>query len=263
MSLDAIRWAWMQTVGRSSAKLVLISLADRADENHSCFPSIERLKLDTELNRKTIMDCLAYLEHRGFVESEKRLGCGSRYKLIGVEGRESRASPKNGTSPKIGTGAVFGTSTKNGTAPVPKTVPPPVPKTGHEPINITNQEPTKGKSRAKSKSKPLDISILPADLSPEMWQEFVTHRNGIKAPITTQTIVEGIVRELEKGRTFGYSPDLMLRTVMEAGWRGVNAEWVKNRLNTAGTPHSASGNADHQPTSPSLARKTNLQELLS
>ena len=62
MSIDAYRWALKSRVGRSSAKMVLISLADRANENHICFPSIKRLEFDTELNRKTVITSLQYLE---------------------------------------------------------------------------------------------------------------------------------------------------------------------------------------------------------
>ena len=118
MSIDAIRWAWMQHVGRASAKLVLLSIADRAGEHHTAYPSIDRIHRDTELDRKTIMACLDHLTEIGLITAEKSNGKGSRYTLVGVVGRE-QTSTKNGTG------------TKNGTAPVPKTGPVPVPKTGH------------------------------------------------------------------------------------------------------------------------------------
>ena len=74
MSLDASIWAWKQRVGRASAKLVLLSLADRAGETHTAYPSIARLHMDTELDRKTIMDCLEYLATAGLIEAEKANG---------------------------------------------------------------------------------------------------------------------------------------------------------------------------------------------
>jgi len=115
MSLDATIWAWRRTVGRSSAKLVLLSIADRADEKHHAYPSISRLALDTELDRKTVLSCISYLEEAGVIESRRSHGKATHYRLIGVDGREDSTSTKSGTS------------TKNGTQPVPNL--------GHEPPN--------------------------------------------------------------------------------------------------------------------------------
>lgn len=37
MSVDATRWAWSAPVKSSTQRLVLLSLADRAGEYHTCF----------------------------------------------------------------------------------------------------------------------------------------------------------------------------------------------------------------------------------
>lgn len=62
MSNDATRWAWQQQTGSSSRKAVLVSMADRAGEDHTCYPSLKRLELDTELNRKTLVKVIGELE---------------------------------------------------------------------------------------------------------------------------------------------------------------------------------------------------------
>jgi hypothetical protein len=55
VSLDATRWAWLQQIaGPPGVKLVLLSLADRADEYHRCYPSIARLVKDTGMHRDTV-----------------------------------------------------------------------------------------------------------------------------------------------------------------------------------------------------------------
>ena len=51
MSVRAMAWAFEQRVGSPMAKLVLLKLADHADENGECFPSIGRIAADTEMNR--------------------------------------------------------------------------------------------------------------------------------------------------------------------------------------------------------------------
>ena len=127
MSLDATRWAWQQKI-KATYKIVLLSLADRADEKHCCYPSIARLTLDTCLDRKTVIKSIQYLERIGLILAIKRIGAGNFYQLVGVDERHE-TSPKNGTTTKNGT------SPKNGTATSPKNDTGPVPKTGHESTN--------------------------------------------------------------------------------------------------------------------------------
>lgn len=57
MSLDATKWAWeVQFSDRKGGslkplkRLVLLSLADRAGEEHTCYPSVKRLEDDTNLD---------------------------------------------------------------------------------------------------------------------------------------------------------------------------------------------------------------------
>lgn len=134
MSLDATRWAWAQQQAKGTAKLVLLSLADRADENHTCYPSISRLTSDTGMDRKTIMRNLKALESVGLIRASRQFGRFNSYQLIGVSDRH-QTSTNNGTSPQKGTG------TKIGTTPVPKLVPEPVPKLGHKPTNEPTNNP--------------------------------------------------------------------------------------------------------------------------
>lgn len=56
MSLDATIWAWKAEVESSTQRLILLSLADRAGEDHKCYPSIMRMVKDTKMNRKTIIE---------------------------------------------------------------------------------------------------------------------------------------------------------------------------------------------------------------
>ena len=129
MSLDANIWAWKADVKSSSQRLILLSLADRAGENHECYPSIMRMVKDTKMNRKTIIKVLDELEQQAFIKfTGELIGNGVKvYQLVGVTGREeSKTSTKkgtggkNGTSSNLGTGSNIGTSPKNGTGSSPK-----------------------------------------------------------------------------------------------------------------------------------------------
>ncbi|MDN5623742.1 MAG: helix-turn-helix domain-containing protein [Acinetobacter sp.] len=92
MSIDATRWAWTAPVKNSSQRLVLLSLADRAGEHHTAWPSIDRLAKDTALNEKTVQKVILELINLDLVkDTGERTGPTKRVrvlKLNGVKGRE-------------------------------------------------------------------------------------------------------------------------------------------------------------------------------
>ena len=100
MSLDATIWVWKvrqkQKKGGSLKplkKLVLLSLADRASEDHCAYPSMARLVEDTEMDRKTVLKIIEELIEDGLiVDTGERKGRTKQvkvYQLLGVKGRET------------------------------------------------------------------------------------------------------------------------------------------------------------------------------
>lgn len=108
MSLDATRWAWQQAIP-PTRKLVLLALADRADEDHKCYPSIARLVKDTGLHRQTIMEAIKDLEESCLIVAFRKNGTGTAYQLIGVPDRHQYEKPDRSEK-------AYRTSTKNRTA---------------------------------------------------------------------------------------------------------------------------------------------------
>ena len=71
MSVNATRFAWecdlSKTTKRSAKRLVLLALADRANKENTCFPSIARVVKDTGMDRKTVMSTINDLIKIGLV----------------------------------------------------------------------------------------------------------------------------------------------------------------------------------------------------
>jgi pyocin large subunit-like protein len=88
MSIDAIRWAWTIQGLRPAQKLILLSLADRADEQHMCWPSLRRISHDTGLDERTITTSLQRMCEAGIISRVETPGKGYTYTLLGVSGRE-------------------------------------------------------------------------------------------------------------------------------------------------------------------------------
>lgn len=100
MSLDASVWAWKVEMPTKKGgalkplkKLVLLSLADRASEDHCAYPSMSRLVEDTEMDRKTVLKIIDELIEDGLIaDTGERKGRTKQvkvYQLIGVNGRET------------------------------------------------------------------------------------------------------------------------------------------------------------------------------
>ncbi|AMW78905.1 DNA-binding protein [Acinetobacter sp. TGL-Y2] len=100
MSLDASVWAWKIEMPAKKGgalkplkKLVLLSLADRAGEDHCAYPSMSRLVEDTEMDRKTVLKIIDELIEDGLIaDTGERKGRTKQvkvYQLVGVNGRET------------------------------------------------------------------------------------------------------------------------------------------------------------------------------
>jgi DNA-binding MarR family transcriptional regulator len=75
MSLEASQWAWDQPLS-GNAKLVLLALANWADDEWSCFPGIELIAAKTSTSKNTVIRIVQQLETAGYIAKQRRLGSG-------------------------------------------------------------------------------------------------------------------------------------------------------------------------------------------
>ena len=67
MSWTSLAWASKQKAGSGNNKLVLLSLANFANDKNECFPSIKTLCNITELSKSTVIRCINSLEKSGLL----------------------------------------------------------------------------------------------------------------------------------------------------------------------------------------------------
>jgi DNA-binding transcriptional MocR family regulator len=67
VSWKALDWATESEVESAIAKFILLLLANKADENFSCYPSIGVLMAESGAGRSTVLRALKKLEADGFV----------------------------------------------------------------------------------------------------------------------------------------------------------------------------------------------------
>lgn len=72
MSIHAVAWAIKTRVGDPALKVLLISIANYADENNRAWPSQKRLAYDTEISERSIRRKLVELEELKLISIEAR-----------------------------------------------------------------------------------------------------------------------------------------------------------------------------------------------
>lgn len=101
MSVNATRFAWecdlSKTTKRSAKRLVLLALADRANKENTCFPSIARVVKDTGMDRKTVMNTINDLIALGLVsDTGERKGGTNQVRVLKINVDKQESYPQEG-----------------------------------------------------------------------------------------------------------------------------------------------------------------------
>ncbi len=101
MSFKVTNWAWARSESRNGARLVMLALADRADDNGCAWPSIDDLVERTKLSPRAVQKAIANLVEIGELQVENGGGRhrSNRYRIVpkprtndGVTDEEPRTS---------------------------------------------------------------------------------------------------------------------------------------------------------------------------
>ena len=101
MSVNATRFAWecdlSKTTKRSAKRLVLLALADRANKENTCFPSIARVVKDTGMDRKTVMNTINDLITLGLIsDTGERKGGTNQVRVLKINVDKQESYPHDG-----------------------------------------------------------------------------------------------------------------------------------------------------------------------
>lgn len=209
MSMILMAKAMQLKVGNPSRKLVLIKLADNANDKGECFPSYQHVADQCEISRRSVINHIDALCEQGLVRKVYRSGekgnSSNVYKLNLDEPIQESPSEKSALG-----------MVKDLHHPSEKSSPPPseksAPRTSHsfEPVN----EPKKKGFDAKKES-------IPDWLDREIWFNWIDYRNEIKKPFKTKKTFELQVKFLLECLEEGYSPEEIINQSIANGWQGL------------------------------------------
>lgn len=80
MSVHASKWAWSQECPTPTAKLVLMALADHANADGECYPTMKRVAELADCSTRTVSRAIQALEDAGLVRRVERRMQGGEYR---------------------------------------------------------------------------------------------------------------------------------------------------------------------------------------
>lgn len=212
-----------------SPKAVLVSLADNANDEGHCFPSISTMCERTCLGRTAVIDAVKWLEQHQAIRADRSNGRHTTYTLT-PEAFTNQSAKRTG-SPSLDepdqSASRTGPSLVEPANPsATRTSPPPEPvreTDGTSPPagrdqsarrTLTVKEPSRNRQRESAPERPDEV--------PEQaWSDWLLVRKGKRA-VLTATALDGVRSEARKA---GIGLGDAIRICAERSWVGFRADW--------------------------------------
>ena len=201
MSMRLMAQAMSIKVGNPLRKLVLIKLADNANDDGICFPSYQYIADVCEISKASARTHIDALIKMGFVSKKARKnkdGSSSNLYLLHLE----KGMPADSTGmPADSTGGMPADST----------------------ITCHSSEPVNEPKKTSQKNTALSL-LAEFGITGQLADDFAEHRKSKKAAIT-RTALEGFQREADKA---GIPLAEAIEIAICQNWQGFRADWCKN-----------------------------------
>jgi hypothetical protein len=201
MSIKIMTAVWDREDLSSTQKLVLLALADWANDEGLCWPSINRLATKASLTSRAVQKTIRSLEKVGFIKREEVLGKGNRYWV---------STPLNDVHP-----CTTFTTPLNDVHPTP--------------------EPCSSNTSMIQQLTTNYIKGIPDWMPIDCWQGWVEMRKQRKRPLTDRAKTRAI-NKLEALHTAGHDIGELLDRSTINGWLDIyEPKGTKNAGNSAST----------------------------
>ena len=205
MSMRLMVQAMNCKVGNPARKLVLLKLADNANDDGICFPSYQYIADKCEMTRRSAISHIEYLIKMGLVSKKERKNkdgsISNLYFLHLEQGSENFAL--GGENISLGS-ENFALGGSENISPI----------TSHslEPVN----EPKKTTQKSES-----EILLERFGITGQLAKDFIAHRKAKKGVIN-QTQLNRLQKQADKA---GISICEAVEICIERNWQGFNASW--------------------------------------
>ena len=229
MSMLLMVQAMKAKVGNPLRKLVLVKLADQANDDGECWPSYQSIADACEMSRRTVITHIDWLEENGFLQCKHRKSndglSRSNVFVLTIRGGENPAPQGANISPGSANAAPIETvnesiniepvreSVKESTA---RATPPAAPPASPPPTPPADPPPPAKPPRFE----PL-AALLALGVDAQVAADWLAVRKAKRAALT-QTALDDVVAEAGKA---GISVAEAVRICAARGWQGFRASW--------------------------------------
>lgn len=196
-----------------TAKSVLISLADNANDHGYCWPSLTKISERTCFGRTAVIDAVKWLEAHGVLRADR----SDRYKTTYIVTPQAYRQPDQSARR---TSSDDGGLVREADNEVRQ------PDNEVREADTNRQEPprTTRKATVKAEASPSARKMLEEEgLPTELITDFLRVRQKHRAEYTP-TAHKGFIREAGLA---GITLEQAVRIATESSWRGFKAEWIK------------------------------------
>ena len=224
MSIKIMSMIWDRGPESQSERFVLLALADYANDDGECWPSIDGVARKTCLTDRGIQKIMRRLEETGWLEIDLgggRKNCNLyRIKTLNVVQPE-RSSPPNVVPKNPERGSVN-------------------PERGSAEPSITINEPSVSNSASEI------VAVLGSWASEDSVDSFIAYRKKSKSKGLTLTAAKRLAASLQEIFNAGGDTDDALGLAEERGWQTITADWYfqSQRTSERGKGGARSGMAE-------------------
>lgn len=201
MSIKIMTLAWSVAVGDHTDKLVLLSLADNANDEGECYPSLTNIAIRCEMHRSTVVRSIQALETAGHVSRTIRMGRNTVYRIhpshAVASSTEQLVAQSNqslsATNPSL-----------SATSPSP----------------LINPSPSENRHKSSTRTRvTIPDAPPPSNLNVEAWHRWVEYRKQIRKPIQPASTLAA----QRKLAAFGPDQSAVVEQSIADGYQGLFA----------------------------------------
>jgi hypothetical protein len=223
-------------------KAVLISLADNANDQGYCWPSIAKISERTCFSKRAVIDAIAWLEQHGILSADRVNGRHTTYVI----------NPTDFAPPVQ---QAHQCSSRTGASPASEPV-----QQAHQPVHLphqpvqqlhtNHQEPSRtvtksNRQEARASAPALDFGSWPSTPSPDLLAGWLAVRKKKRADVTP-IVIAAMAKQLRLAAEIGWTVDECLTECVLRNWQALKVEWLEPKR--AGPPGQPPPNAPQSRT---------------
>lgn len=197
--------AWAATVGDHTDKLVLLALADNANDAGQCYPSLTKIAEKCEISRRTTIYSLQRLEQSGHISRRTSPGRNTVYV---VHPTSANGAPVQSVHQCTDYTGANGAPTGANGAPLPLPLKPSPSENRHKP---SRKKGARGEQATEPDEPP------PSNLNVEAWHRWVEYRKQIRKAIQPASTLAA----QRKLAAFGPDQAAVVEQSIANGWQGL------------------------------------------